>query len=66
MNVKTLGNTQAKVLAKVVIDTLADKLPEVQVLTLSETLAEKKAHALVTKLAYHLEVESETTGKTVT
>ena len=53
--------------AKVVIDTLTDKIAEVEVLTLSETLAKKKDHALVAKLAYNLEeVENETTGETVT
>ena len=39
------GNTQVSLKAYVLVDTLADKLKEAEVLTLSETLAQKKAHA---------------------
>ena len=46
MYVETLDNTQVKVEARVVVDTLADKLAEVEVLTLSKKLGEKMAHTL--------------------
>ena len=53
--------------AKVVVNTLADKLAEDAILTLSEKLAEKMALTLVTTLAYKLvDVESEITGQTLT
>ena len=52
--------------AYVVVDTLADKLAEKEVLTLNETLAQIKAHACPTLTCRQLEVESETSGATVT
>ena len=39
------GKTQVSLEAYVMVDTLADKLAQVEVLTLNETLAQKKAHA---------------------
>ena len=53
--------------ARVVVDTLADKLAKVEILTLSEKHGEKTAHTLVTTLAYKLvQVESKITGETLT
>ena len=39
------GNEQENLEAYVVVDTLADKLAEVEVLTVNETLAQQTAHA---------------------
>ena len=39
------GNTHVSLQAYVLVDTLADKLAELEVLTLNETLAQMKAHA---------------------
>ena len=53
--------------AKEVVDILAGRLAEVEILTLSEKLAAKMAHTLLTILAYKLvEEESEITAETVT
>lgn len=46
--------------------TSADKLVQVEVLILNETLAEKKAQASATLANKLLEVKSKTTGETVT
>ena len=43
---ETLGNTQEKLQARVVVDTLADKVAEVEVLTLSKNLGKKIAYTL--------------------
>ena len=46
MWVETLDNTQAKLETRVVVDTVVDKVAEVEVLTLSKKLGEKMAHTL--------------------
>ena len=45
VDIDARGNTQVSLDAYVLVDTLADKLAEMKVLTLNETLAQIKAHA---------------------
>ena len=52
--------------AYVVVDTLADKLAEVEVLTINETLAKRQLTLLQTLAHKEVEVDSDTTGETVT
>ena len=59
------GNKQENLEAYVVLDTMADKLAELEVLTVNETLA-KTQLTLLQRLAHkEVQVESETTGETV-
>ena len=45
LEIDTHGNKQLNLVAYVVVDTLADKLAEVEVLTVNETLSQQTAHA---------------------
>ena len=58
------GNKQENLEAYVVVDTLADKLAEVEVLTINET--DRQLTLLQTLAHKQVEVQSETTGETVT
>ena len=61
------GNTQVSLEAYVLVETLADKLAELKVLTPNETLAHIKARGCPHTLTYkQVEVESKTTRATVT
>ena len=58
------GNKQENLEAYVVVDTLADKLAEVEVLTVH--LPNRQLTLLQTLAHKQVEVQSETTGETVT
>ena len=45
LEIDTHGNKQENLVAYVVVDTLADILAEVEVLTVNETLAQQTGHA---------------------